>query len=258
MFHFCYLTRNKINDKIYFGKHSTTNVNDGYLGSGKLLTVAIQKYGKDNFEVVDRWFFDNEDLAYEYEADIVNENFIARDDVYNLQLGGHTASHTKHRSESDNYRIGKKAMTNGDHTLYVPIDDIPQYLKDGYKLGRTLLSKSKDPKQKRKGCNRAVIIITPEGEEVTVTHYTNFCKENDLDIRQFSKLVNDKMYKHKGYTKKGSTFTEYKQERKQIQTPDGVFLSLTECAEYYNLKEDAVYNRVYRSKSQKWSEWRYI
>lgn len=108
MQHFCYLTRNKVNNKIYFGKHSTVNVNDGYLGSGKLLTAAINKYGKENFEVVDRWFFDTEDEAYEYEEEIVNGAFLSRSDVYNLQLGGYTASHTKNRSKNDNYRVNKK------------------------------------------------------------------------------------------------------------------------------------------------------
>jgi len=32
-----YLTKNIINQKIYIGVHSTYNINDGYLGSGKLL-----------------------------------------------------------------------------------------------------------------------------------------------------------------------------------------------------------------------------
>ncbi|HUU87155.1 MAG TPA: hypothetical protein VMX17_05305 [Candidatus Glassbacteria bacterium] len=44
-----YLTTNKINGKQYVGMHSTKDVDDGYLGSGKCLLQAIKKYGKENF-----------------------------------------------------------------------------------------------------------------------------------------------------------------------------------------------------------------
>ncbi len=45
-----YLTTNLINGKQYVGSHKTLNENDGYLGSGKILTKAISKYGKFNFK----------------------------------------------------------------------------------------------------------------------------------------------------------------------------------------------------------------
>lgn len=45
-----YKTTNLINGKIYIGKHQTKNLNDGYIGSGKLLKRAIKKYGLDQFK----------------------------------------------------------------------------------------------------------------------------------------------------------------------------------------------------------------
>lgn len=43
-----YKTTNMINNKIYIGKDSKNNKN--YYGSGKILKLAIKKYGKENFK----------------------------------------------------------------------------------------------------------------------------------------------------------------------------------------------------------------
>lgn len=49
MFYTIYKTTNIINGKFYIGKHQTKDLNDGYMGSGKILQRAINKYGKENF-----------------------------------------------------------------------------------------------------------------------------------------------------------------------------------------------------------------
>lgn len=83
-----YKTRNVVNGKIYVGLHKTDDPNDSYLGSGKALKGAIDKYGADAFEktVIGTWSSLEE--AREAERRIVDEDFVARSDTYNIALGG--------------------------------------------------------------------------------------------------------------------------------------------------------------------------
>lgn len=88
MYYLVYQTTNIINQKIYVGAHITSNINDGYLGSGKILQRSIQKYGIENFTKEILHVFDNADDMFLKEREIVNEEFVRRDDTYNIKLGG--------------------------------------------------------------------------------------------------------------------------------------------------------------------------
>ena len=88
MYHIVYLTTNLINQKIYVGIHSTYNLNDGYIGSGTILSKAIKKYGKENFQKQILYFCLTRNDAKEIEKRIVNQNFILLSYVYNKALGG--------------------------------------------------------------------------------------------------------------------------------------------------------------------------
>ena len=98
-----YETTNLINNKIYIGVHSTINpeVFDGYLGCGVLATqpntymypkthfqYAVKKYGPKNFRRKVLAAFNTLQEASDLERELVNEEFLARDDVYNMILGG--------------------------------------------------------------------------------------------------------------------------------------------------------------------------
>jgi len=86
---YIYKTTNLINGKIYIGYHASENIEkDSYLGSGYLLKKAIEKHGKKNFKREILHVFETQEEATKKEREIVNEEFIERDDVYNLCLGG--------------------------------------------------------------------------------------------------------------------------------------------------------------------------
>ena len=78
-YHYFYKITNTINGNFYYGVHNTTNLNDGYMGSGKLLKMAYKKYGIENFKKEIVKFFDTMDEAFSYEHEIVNEELIKDD-----------------------------------------------------------------------------------------------------------------------------------------------------------------------------------
>jgi hypothetical protein len=83
-----YQITNLFNNKVYVGCHKTEDPYDEYLGSGKLLNQAVEKYGTKNFKKDVLYIFDNPDEMYKKEREIVNEQFILREDTYNIKLGG--------------------------------------------------------------------------------------------------------------------------------------------------------------------------
>lgn len=87
-FYFIYRTTNLVNGKIYVGKHKTKRLNDGYVGSGKLLKRAISKYGRENFKTEILEWFSSEVEMNARETELVTEEFCLRDDTYNLCVGG--------------------------------------------------------------------------------------------------------------------------------------------------------------------------
>ena len=83
-----YKITNKVNNKIYIGKHQTKDPNDGYMGSGKMLRRAQKKYGIENFIKEILYIFDTEDEMNAKEKELVTEEFCLREDTYNICIGG--------------------------------------------------------------------------------------------------------------------------------------------------------------------------
>lgn len=87
-YHYLYKITNDINNKVYYGIHSTTNLNDGYFGSGKFLKKAIKKYGKSHFQKTILTFCNSREQINILEAYIVNDELLESGLTYNLKIGG--------------------------------------------------------------------------------------------------------------------------------------------------------------------------
>ena len=86
--HYLYKTTCIITGRYYIGMHSTSNLEDGYLGSGKRLRYSIRKYGKENHvrEILE--FFDSRELLIEAEERIVTADLLQDKMCMNLREGG--------------------------------------------------------------------------------------------------------------------------------------------------------------------------
>lgn len=112
-----YLTTNFVNDMIYVGVHSLENpdVFDGYLGSGTVLLQAIKKYGKNQFIRETLFTYETPEEAYLKEVEIVDEEFVAREDTYNLVVGGE--GYAGGENHPFYGKRGKDAVNFGKHHL---------------------------------------------------------------------------------------------------------------------------------------------
>ncbi|ARW57436.1 homing endonuclease [Serratia phage X20] len=87
-YHYTYKTTNLCNGKIYYGVHSTNDLSDGYLGSGKSFELAKKKYGKDNFKKEILSHHSSREEAMDAERLLITEDIVLDRNTYNNALGG--------------------------------------------------------------------------------------------------------------------------------------------------------------------------
>jgi hypothetical protein len=128
-FHCVYLTTNLINGKQYVGDHSTDDLNDGYLGSGKYLVKAFFKYGKSNFkkEILEQ--FNTKEEAFIAQEKYIQQHNTLNPNGYNLSpkgglrvMGCFSKEILKRKNESlrgyKHTMESRNNMSNGKKKLY--------------------------------------------------------------------------------------------------------------------------------------------
>lgn len=129
--YFIYITTNIINGKKYIGKHYGYP-DDNYLGSGKILRRAIQKYGKENFQrqIID--FSSTEDENCEKEKYYIALFDACHNDLfYNIHEGGNGGNTTEGYTLEQKQALSKKfsIITSGKNNPMYGIKRPEEYKK---------------------------------------------------------------------------------------------------------------------------------
>lgn len=109
-----YRITNLTNGKMYIGQHATSELDDGYMGSGKIIKHAVKKYGKENFRKEWLMFCEDEEELNYMERVYVDQTWVDRSDTYNLRLGGDGGQHSEQtRKKMSESHKGKIAWNKG-------------------------------------------------------------------------------------------------------------------------------------------------
>jgi len=179
-YHYFYKITNNLNGHFYYGVHNTNNLDDGYMGSGTRLHYAYKKYGIENFTKEILKFFDTSKDAFEYEAEVVNEDLIKDDNCYNIKQGGEGWQ-----------TIGLITVKDKDGNCFNVQKDDPRFLS-GELVG---ISKDLVSVKDKHGNNYKVSINDPRyvsGE--LVSNMKNFIHVVDKNGKHYQVSKNDNRY----------------------------------------------------------------
>lgn len=171
--HIVYKTTNLCNGKVYVGVHSTNDLNDGYIGSGKRLKNAIDT-GEYTFEREIVLECNSREEALELEELIVDKEFVLREDTYNIALGGMSGKKRWHQYNGDKKRavpsrkgtVMAKCLQSGD-TVIVPLEEVDDKSFSMYHKG--LKRNAKTRKRISESSRGKVQAIDLQGNNVRVT-----------------------------------------------------------------------------------------
>jgi len=164
MFYYLYQIRNNVNGKIYIGVHKTNDLNDGYMGSGKRLHDAYKHHGIENFTKTILEEFNNSDEMYAREKQIVTEEFLNRNDTYNLRRGGTGGFDFINNSGIQKFK-GKSHSVESRSLMGHP--------GNNHAVGNTGGKKNKGKKRERIECPHCHKIC---GVNMIVRHHLDKCK----------------------------------------------------------------------------------
>jgi len=208
MYHYIiYKTINLSNNKYYIGKHKTTNIDDGYLGSGIALKNAIKKHGKETFIKQILFVMETEYDMNIKERELVNEYVIADPLSYNMRLGG-VGGFSKEDSAKGNRVVkerGTLQSTEFRQKMSTTLKGKPAHNKGkpAHNKGKPMSESAKSKLRKivrtdefKKNVRRGMTnnpnvkgrikprftytIQCPDGVIITTTHLKNWCKEEGI------------------------------------------------------------------------------
>jgi hypothetical protein len=149
--------------------HSTSNLNDGYIGSGTLLAKAIKKHGRENFSIEILEFCDDREKLKLRESQLVTQEVLDDPMCMNLKLGGGYGTfgikHDKKREYRPLSESHKAALSKSGKGKYGKWKRTPE---TNSKISETLRShqQSEDTKRKRSESLRRFWRENPKAERL--------------------------------------------------------------------------------------------
>ena len=87
-YHYIYKITNLKNNKYYIGMHSTSNLDDGYMGGGQRIKNSVKKHGKEiHLKEILEYLPDRNSLINR-EREMINEELLKDPLCMNLMIGG--------------------------------------------------------------------------------------------------------------------------------------------------------------------------
>ena len=115
----------------YIGAHKTNDINDGYMGSGKYINLAVEHYGIENFDKEILFDFLTEDEMWKKEEELVDFKDKMSYNMMEGGSGGWTAVNEKSTSEQKR-TAGKK----GNDVFRKKMESDPEFKKQFIETSR--------------------------------------------------------------------------------------------------------------------------
>jgi group I intron endonuclease len=231
-YHYIYKTTNKITEDFYIGRHSTNNLLDGYLGSGKRLKNSIKKYSKNNFIKEILYFCKSlKDLVL-LEKQIVNENLIKNIKCLNITVGGINAILMGESNPNFGKKLSKERRLKLSQRAKTLIGDKNPF------FGKT---HTKETKEKIAEIHRGA--FGSKNSFYGKTHSEDYKKESSKRMK--NKFNENPKLRDIISNNKKLLYKENAEiwQRYWYHTPNGIFKSMEEAAKMNNCGKHTIHNR---------------
>lgn len=223
-----YRTTNQINWKYYFGIHSTDNLDDGYLGTGNLIKVAIKKYGKENFVRTIIADYPTRKEASDHERLAITTFQVEDENCYNIKPGG-------------------------DNELSIPREIIEK---------ANITRKLNGRKNPHEGKTWEEFFGVDRAKEMKLNHSKSHLglKRTDISKKKISDALTGRTFseshiKNMIISNKSRDPNSYNSKRVQINGIE--YRNCKEASEQLKMNKTTISGRV-RSKDEKWKDWFYL
>ena len=233
MYHYVYKTLNLINGHYYIGVHSTSTIEDGYIGSGQLIKYAIKKYGKNNFSKEIMSFHNTRDEALGAEKLLITDEVLNDPKSYNLIYGG--ANTSKFGKKDNSITRAKKSKSRIKYLK--SINGLPSNIRE--KISNTVRELHKNGKYDfRKKLYKKEKLSKEELSKLKSINSKNRWNDDSFREKMKSCTSGENHHKFSGY----------------YNTPHGRFPSASQAAKACNTDHHTVKRRCL-SENIKFKDW---